>query len=611
MMALREILTHHGSCAGVYFPDLSLEDSFVVASDEKIPIDSTKRVRDIDLNMQYSLSESEPELKIPKVENELCHSHVGIGCSDKKMEDGTYTSMDGCPWETTSTVLNNKVDTGHVKVKLDPCTDGFSSELKREDDAPPKFVFENCNSVSKMGFPANLPESSKVMKLIKLARHSWTKNWELLQDYAIRFLCVLSLDRQEWEVRHGSLLGIKYLEMIVDLLDYVLPACKAGLEDPDDDVRAVAAEALIPTAAAITSLDDQMLHSIVMLLWDILLDLDDLSPSTSRRNTTEGVFVGLLDNVKQWLLDLLSCSDPSFPTKGSREPYTELSRTYAKMRNEASHLFHLAESIGIFKDYISSIKFNQKSLTVDEAINFASNLSLPLESTVENLEKHLVDDIESSKQQLLSTSAYLKCVQLIRSIAPVLNDLLRPQLLTLLPSILWCVCHHHVAVRLAASRCITSMAKSMESSVMGAVIENVIPILSDSTSVHARQGAGMLVHLLVQGLGVELVPYAPLLVVPLLRCMGDCDHAVRQTVTHSFAALVPLLPLARGLPSPVGLSESLSRNAEDAQFLEQLLDNSHIDDYKLPIDLSVSLRRSVSLLLFVLYRVLYMLLVKN
>lgn len=68
----------------------------------------------------------------------------------------------------------------------------------------------------------------------------------------------------------------------MDLLDYVLPACKAGLEDPDDDVRAVAAEALIPTAAAITSLDDQILHSIVMLLWDILLDLDDLSPSTSR-----------------------------------------------------------------------------------------------------------------------------------------------------------------------------------------------------------------------------------------------------------------------------------------------------------------------------------------
>lgn len=143
------------------------------------------------------------------------------------------------------------------------------------------------------------------------------------------------------------------------------------------------------------------------------------------RNTTEGVFVGLLDNVKQWLLDLLLCSDPSFPTKASREPYAELSRTYTKMRNEASHLFHLVESIGIFKDYISSIKFNLKSLTVDEAINFASNLSLPIESTVvENVEKHIVDDIESSKQQLLSTSAYLKCVQVHGTVSFIRHFLL-------------------------------------------------------------------------------------------------------------------------------------------------------------------------------------------
>jgi TATA-binding protein-associated factor len=69
--------------------------------------------------------------------------------------------------------------------------------------------------------------------------------------------------------------------MLKDLLNYVLHACKAGLEDPDDDVRAVAAEALIPAAASLVRLNDQMLHSIVMLLWDILLDLDDLSPSTS------------------------------------------------------------------------------------------------------------------------------------------------------------------------------------------------------------------------------------------------------------------------------------------------------------------------------------------
>lgn len=135
------------------------------------------------------------------------------------------------------------------------------------------------------------------------------------------------------------------------------------------------------------------------------------------------------------------------------------------------------------------------------------------------------------------------------------------------------------------------MAKSMTKDVMGAVVKEAIPMLEDMTSVHARQGAGMLISLLVQGLGVELVPYAPLLVVPLLKCMSDCDQCVRQSVTHSFAALVPLLPLARGFPPPDGVSEDLSRNAEDARFLEQLLDNSNIDDYQLCIELAVTLRR--------------------
>lgn len=190
-----------------------------------------------------------------------------------------------------------------------------------------------------------------------------------------------------------------------------------------------------------------------------------------------------------------------------------------------------------------------------------------------------------------ASSLLLLLWQVVRSIAPFLEATLRQKLLTLLPCIFRCVRHSHIAVRLSASRCITAMAKSMTLDVMGALIENVVPMLGDMTSVHARQGAGMLVSLLVQGLGLELVPYAPLLVVPLLRCMSDCDHSVRQSVTHSFAALVPLLPLARGISPPIGLTDRLSRNKEDAQFLEQLVDNSHIDDYKLAFELKVTLRR--------------------
>lgn len=185
--------------------------------------------------------------------------------------------------------------------------------------------------------------------------------------------------------------------------------------------------------------------------------------------------------------------------------------------------------------------------------------------------------------------------QVVRSISPMLHEKLKLRLLALLPCIFKCIRHPHVAVRLSASRCISTMAKSLTADVMASVMGNAIPMLGDMTCTFARQGTGMLISLLVQGLGVELVPYAPLLVVPLLRCMSDSDPSVRQSVTHSFAALVPLLPLAKGLPPPDGVTEELFGNKEDARFLEQLLDNSHIDDYKLCTEIKVTLRRYIFL----------------
>lgn len=1138
IMALREILTHQGSCAGVLLPDLSLESFCLADTDEKNQIECVKRGRDIDLNMQFEADQQEPAPKrlrtsdgsvLPILDLETNHN------SDLKMEN--------VPCSSCSTFSNGDVGIAHIKAQPDLFTDGVGPRLRDEDVVSLESFSEHGSSIPNMNRTVDLPSSSKLMKLITLAKHSWIKNWDFLQDSAIRFLCILSLDRfgdyvsdqvvapvretcaqalgavlkymhpsvvhdtlkvllemqrrQEWEIRHGSLLGIKYLvavrpELLQDLLVYVLPACKAGLEDPDDDVRAVSAEALIPTAASLVSLDDRILHSIVMLLWDILLDLDDLSPSTSsvmnllseiysqpamvpkmletlksaekeeldlnkisqadehgdeikdidnpyilssltprlwpfmrhsitsvrhsairtlerllevgykrschesaagrfwpasvlgdalrivfqnlllesnddiiqcskrvwrlllqcpvqdleasassyfcswvRLATTSygspldstkmfwpvalprksrfraaakmravkleseydmlftsdpakesvlqeknydvsmagakiivgadcdksvthtrvataealGIFasmlpqsslqvvinmlwndlislsgvqrqvaamvlvswfkeiknvdpagtsgnhLALLEHVRKWLLDLLACSDPAFPTKDTLLPYSELSRTYAKMRNEANLLLQSAAASGLFPDLISNVSINLETLSIDDAVNFASKLSLPSNSAdTSTSELHTVDDIGALKERLLSTAGYLKCVQnnlhvtvsasvaaavvwmadlparlnpvilplmaavkreqeevlqqkaaealaelifscvgrrpspndklirnlcsltcsdfhetpqaslvtsmdvieeqnllslgrvgssqkakikiqsseedrsrvegvisrrgselalehlckkfgsllfdnlpklwdclteivkpmasetqlltddkiiseivdnlkdkdpqalinniqVIRSISPMVDQTLQPKLLTLLPCILACVRHNHVAVRLSASRCITSMAKSMTAVVMGAVLQKVIPMLADSTSVQARQGAGMLVTLLVQALGAELVPYAPLLVVPLLKCMGDCDLAVRQSVTHSFAALVPLLPLARGLPPPPGLNDSLSGNTEDTQFLEQLLDNSSIEDYKLSIDIKVSLRR--------------------
>ncbi|KAK2433246.1 TATA-binding protein-associated factor BTAF1 [Trifolium repens] len=1134
VMALREILTHQGASAGVLKHEPHLDRTSFVELEDKNITNTLKRERDIDLNMQVSADECVSNLKRPKLEDVSLSTSMDsvMTCSnDGDIENSISSETQGC---------NLPVDYGNGKFdgsSIDMNLETHSNDLHDAHKEPANIAEQKGYSDDKMipsGNPnvlRNLPQNCELMNLVKVTRSSWLRNCEFLHDCVIRFLCVLSLDRfgdyvsdqvvapvretcaqalgaafkymhaalvnetlnillkmqcsPEWEIRHGSLLGIKYLvavrqEMLSDLLGRVLPACKSGLEDPDDDVRAVAADALIPAAAAIVALQGQTLHSIVMLLWDILLDLDDLSPSTSSvmnllaeiysheemvpkmykvfkledkeiengaggcgdneeenpfvlstlaprlwpfmrhsitsvrysairtlerlleagykrsmfelssasfwpssifgdtlrivfqnllletnddilqcservwsllvqcsvedletaarsymtswielastpfgsaldpskmfwpvafprksqfraaakmravrteneyggdlglestistiphdRNgdvpmnsikivvgaevdtsvtrtrvvtaTALGIFAsklpegslkntidplwssltsfsgvqrqvasmvliswfkeiktrnlseslnGIPASLKDWLLDLLSCSDPAFPTKGSLLPYAELSRTYSKMRSEAAQLLNAVKSSGMFSELLTTANIELDNLSVDDAIGFASKIpALCNDSSAnESLRKNTMDDIESSKQRLLTTSGYLKCVQsnlhvtvtsavaaavvwmsefptrltpiilplmasikreqeeilqtksaealaeliyhcvsrrpcpndkliknicsltcmdpsetpqaksicsmesiddqgllsfrtpvnkqkskvhvltgedrskaegfisrrgselalkllcekfgvllfdkvpklwdcltevlkpssyesllaatekhdtvviesvgdpqtlinniqVVRSVSPLLNEELKPKLLTLLPSVFKCVKHSHVAVRVAASRCITSMAQSMIVKVMGAVVENAIPMLEDASSVHARQGAGMLISFLVQGLGVELVAYAPLLVVPLLRCMSDSDQSVRQSVTHSFAALVPLLPLARGVPQPIGLGEGISRNAEDLHFLEQLLDNSHIEDYKLCTELKVTLRR--------------------
>lgn len=119
--------------------------------------------------------------------------------------------------------------------------------------------------------------------------------------------------------------------------------------------------------------------------------------------------------LKDWLLDLLACSDPAFPTKGSLLPYAELSRTYSKMRSEAGQLLNAVKSSDMFSE-LSTTNIELDNLSVDDAIGFASKIPAMSNDSSANdsLRKNIMDDIESSKQRLLTTSGYLKCVQVCR-----------------------------------------------------------------------------------------------------------------------------------------------------------------------------------------------------
>lgn len=98
---------------------------------------------------------------------------------------------------------------------------------------------------------------------------------------------------------------------------------------------------------------------------------------------------------------------------------------------------------------------------------------------------------------------------------------------------------------------------------MNHVVRRVIPLLEPSGGKESstgekieivalaeidakRQGAAEALACLVDNLGVGVVPYAVLLVVPLLGRMSDQNQAVRLTCSATFATLVQLMPLDPG-----------------------------------------------------------------
>lgn len=100
------------------------------------------------------------------------------------------------------------------------------------------------------------------------------------------------LDHQEWEARHGGLLGLKYLLAVrEDLIDTLLPEAfpfiLQGLSDTVDDVSAVAASALIPVSEKLCQLVPHSVPLVIDKLWDLLTEQDELAAACNS-------FMGLL-----------------------------------------------------------------------------------------------------------------------------------------------------------------------------------------------------------------------------------------------------------------------------------------------------------------------------
>lgn len=255
-------------------------------------------------------------------------------------------SFDGEPEEKRRKTTNIVIDQPATenKVLIDNVPDN-SSLLEESNEWPlESFCEELCNDLFNPSWEVRHGAGTGLREILKshgagggklvgsTSDQMSRQHQEWIEDLVIRLLCVFALDRfgdfvsdevvapvretcaqtlgvalrhmtevgvsmtvevllnllkeQQWEVRHGGLLGIKYAlavrqDLISVLLPRVLPDVTVGLQDLDDDVRAVAAAALIPVVEGLVQLLPTKVPFIVNTLWDALLDLDDLTASTN------------------------------------------------------------------------------------------------------------------------------------------------------------------------------------------------------------------------------------------------------------------------------------------------------------------------------------------
>ncbi|CAO1617092.1 unnamed protein product [Parajaminaea phylloscopi] len=188
--------------------------------------------------------------------------------------------------------------------------------------------------------------------------------------------------------------------------------------------------------------------------------------------------------------------------------------------------------------------------------------------------------------------AVLDCCTLIEVITDRLSADQRDALDSLLPHLFGALQSRFAAVRSAAARCFGALANTRTQQTLLFTLEKAIPLLGDAAKVTNRQGAIELLSQIVDLLGIRLLPYVVVLIIPVLGRMSDPNEQIRLVATSTFAALIKMVPLEAGLPDPPGFpAELLKRRDTERQFLAQLLDGNRVEPYDLPVKVNVELRK--------------------
>eukprot|EP00884_Botryococcus_braunii_P013723 jgi/Botrbrau1/22351/Bobra.0002s0029.1 len=160
-----------------------------------------------------------------------------------------------------------------------------------------------------------------------------------------------------------------------------------------------------------------------------------------------------------------------------------------------------------------------------------------------------------SQQQTL-----LETLQVLKVVGPAVHPDIQPALLGLMPPLIGrCLPHERGLIRQAAASCLATLCEAHPHLLLPTVLREALPLLGVGKSADGRAA----------------IRPRPSVRAPL----------------PAFADVVALLPLTQGLPPPEGLEPAqLEAWRLDSHFLAQLLDNSKVEEFSIPVEIKGELR---------------------
>lgn len=192
-----------------------------------------------------------------------------------------------------------------------------------------------------------------------------------------------------------------------------------------------------------------------------------------------------------------------------------------------------------------------------------------------------------------SVTALMDALRVLEILVPHLDPALLPTCLELLPALMRCLRHGCMGVRYRSARALAAIysVSAVRARAMEATLDSMMHALGDMQQLYARQGAAEALYVCAARLGIDIVPYIAFTVLPVLGRMSDPDGCVRGLCARTFAMLVRLMPLDSSTADPSDFSPELRARRQSARrFIEQLLDPSKAEPYRVPVPCTATLR---------------------